>query len=81
METSVKLSEGGRVVIPAEYRKQLGMEIGDELILRIVDGELRLTTKAEAIRIAQRLVRAYVKEGRSLSQELIAERRQEYGRE
>lgn len=76
-ETTVKISEGGRIVIPAEYRKQLGLEIGDELILRVEQGELKLLTHQQAIRQAQELVSRYVPKERSLSDELIAERRGE----
>jgi antitoxin PrlF len=72
-----KLGEGGRLVIPAEYRRALGIEVGDELVLTLEEGALRVTTPREAIRRAQALVRSYVPEGRSLSDELIADRRRE----
>lgn len=72
-----KISEGGSVVIPSEYRKQLGLEIGSEVMIQIVDGEMRIFTLAQAIKRAQDIIRRYVPEGRSLSNELIAERRQE----
>ena len=76
-KTLAKMGEGGRLVIPAEYRKALGVEAGDELVLVLEEGSLRVTTPREAIRRAQALVRSYVPEGRSLSDELIAERRRE----
>ncbi|HZQ98930.1 MAG TPA: AbrB/MazE/SpoVT family DNA-binding domain-containing protein [Chloroflexota bacterium] len=72
-----KLGEGGRVVIPAAYRRELGLEIGDPIFIRLEDGELRLTSRRAAIRRAQRILRQYIPEGRSLSDELIAERRRE----
>lgn len=76
-----KISEGGRVVIPSEYRKQLGLEVGDEVMIGLVNGELRIFTLDVAIKRAQEIVRRYVPQGRSLSDELIAERRQESLRE
>jgi AbrB family looped-hinge helix DNA binding protein len=79
--TRVKVAEGGRVVIPAEYRKQLGLRPGDNVILQLDDGEIRLYTVREAIRRAQEMVRRYVPEGVSLVDELIAERRAEAARE
>ncbi len=79
--TRVKVAEGGRVVIPAEYRKQLGLRAGDNVILQLDDGEIRLYTVREAIRRAQEMVRRYVPEGVSLVDELIAERRAEAARE
>lgn len=72
-----KLGEGGRLVIPAEYRKALGIDTGDELVLVLEERTMRVLTPREAIRRAQALVRSYIPEGRSLSEELISERRRE----
>jgi len=47
------------------------------VILRLEDDEVRLITPSQAIRRAQSLVRHYVPAGRSLVEELIAERRAE----
>lgn len=74
-ETRTQLNENGRLVIPASFRKALGIGPGDEVILRLEDGELRLTTLKLRIARAQRNVRKYVKAGVSLVDELIAERR------
>jgi len=76
-----KLGTGGRIVIPAEYRQALGLHEGDEVLLRLEDGEVRVYTLANAIRRAQELVARYVAPGRSLADELIAERRAEAERE
>ena len=80
VQTRAKIAEGGRVVIPAEYRKSLGVQAGDEVILVLEDQEVRILTLERAIEQAQALVRQYVPEGRSLVDELIRERREEsYG--
>ncbi|MPZ15710.1 MAG: AbrB/MazE/SpoVT family DNA-binding domain-containing protein [Chloroflexi bacterium] len=76
-QTRARVTEGGRVVIPADYRRQLGIEIGDELVMSLVDGELRLFTRQEAIRRAQEIARHHPSRGVSLVAELIAERRAE----
>ena len=76
-----KLGKGGRVVIPAEYRKRLGIEPGDEIIVSFEDGEIKITTVREAVRRAQEIVRRFVPEGVSLVDELIQERRREAARE
>jgi AbrB family looped-hinge helix DNA binding protein len=73
-----KLGEGGRLVIPAEYRKALGVDTGDELVLVLEEDGLRITTPREGIRRAKTLVRSYIPEGRRLSDELIEERRREF---
>ena len=77
----LRLNENGRVVIPAAFRKALGIKPGDEVILRVDDGELRITTMKQRIERAQRRDRQYVKPGVSLVDELIAERREEAKRE
>lgn len=76
-QIKTKVAEGGRIVIPAEYREALGLHVGDEVILRLEDGEVRIFTPAQAIKYAQDLLRPYLPQGRSLSEELIAERRLE----
>ena len=75
-ETRQRVNENGRVVIPASFRKALGINIGDEVVLRMEDDELRITTVKRRVERAQRLVRKYVKRGTSLVDELIAERRE-----
>lgn len=69
----------GRIVIPAAYRRALGMEPGSELVVMLDDGELRLVPIAEAIRRAQEIVCRHVQPGRSMVDELIAQRRSEAG--
>jgi AbrB family looped-hinge helix DNA binding protein len=75
-ETRLRINENGRVVIPASFRKALGINVGDEIVLRIEDDELRITTLKRRVERAQRLVRKHVKSGTSLVDELIAERRE-----
>jgi AbrB family looped-hinge helix DNA binding protein len=70
------MSEKGRVVIPAEIRKALGMEVGGTLNMRVEDGELRISTLRSRIRRAQERVRKYIPAGVSLSEQLSAERRE-----
>ena len=74
VQIKTKIAEGGRIVIPAEYRQALGLRTGDEVILRLEDGTLRIFTPGQAIKHAQELLRPYLPQGRSLSDELIAER-------
>jgi AbrB family looped-hinge helix DNA binding protein len=74
-ETRQRINENGRVVIPASFRKVLGIRVGDEVVLRIEDDELRITTQERRIQRAQRRARQRVKPGTSLVDELIAERR------
>ena len=81
MEVRTKVGAGGRVVVPAEFRKALGIAPGDEVIVVLDEGEVRILTPERAVRRAQELVRRYVPSGKSLAAELIAERRREGKRE
>ena len=76
-DVATKISAGGRIVIPADFRRELGADVGDEVILRLVDGEIHVLTKAQAVRKAQALVRRSVAKDRSLVKELLQERRKE----
>ena len=78
MKTIIR--EGGRLVIPAAYRKALGIKPGDEVLLTLEDGEIRVVSTRQAIARAQTLLRRYIPKGRSLSEELIKERREEAAR-
>jgi AbrB family looped-hinge helix DNA binding protein len=73
----MKMSDGGRVVMPVEIRQALGLKEGDAVLWSLVDGEARVTSRAQRLRQAQALVRRHVPAGVSLADELIAERRQE----
>jgi AbrB family looped-hinge helix DNA binding protein len=75
-ETRTRVNENGHVVIPSSFRKALGIKVGDEVVLRIEDDELRITAQQRRIQWAQRRARQYVKRGTSLVDELLAERRE-----
>jgi bifunctional DNA-binding transcriptional regulator/antitoxin component of YhaV-PrlF toxin-antitoxin module len=76
-ETRVILGSGGRLVVPARFRKAMGVQPGDSLVMALQGSELRVLSPREALRRAQALVRRHVPAGRRLSEELIAERRRE----
>jgi len=77
-----RMNQQGRIVIPAECRAAAGLKPGDELLIETIgEGELRLSTKRQAIKEAQAIVARYLPKGRDLVQELIDERRDEAARE
>ena len=77
MQTKARLDSAGRIVVPAAFRKALGVKPGEYLILRIEDGQLHAWTFEYATKRIQEMVRKHVPEGVSLVDELIAERRSE----
>lgn len=76
LRARTRLGDKGRIVIPAEMREALGMDAGGVLDLRLVDGELRISTIRSRIRRVQERASRYVKPGTLVSEELIAERRE-----
>lgn len=76
-EVRVRLSENGRLVIPASIRRALDLQPEAEVLLLVENGELRMTTPQKRAERAQQLFKKYVGEGVRLSEELIAERRKE----
>ena len=81
MRTTLQVAQGGRIVIPAEVRRRLEMEVGDELVLTVEDDHATLMNARAARRRARQRVRRYIAPEESLSAELMAERRQEAQRE
>jgi len=78
---TARLGESGRLVIPVELRRGLGVEAGDEVILRLDAEGLHLSTPAQALARAQAFVKGLGIEGRDLAAELVAERRREAAEE
>ena len=81
LRTIVRVAAGGRIVIPAEVRKRLGLDVGADVIMTVKDDEAVLIGAKAARRRAQQWVRRHVKPGVSLSKELMAERKEEARRE
>lgn len=79
---SMKMSEGGRIVVPAEVRRALGVTEGETLVGELRNGEFVLTTRRARMEAARALFQKYFPpDGPSLAGELIAERRAEAARE
>ena len=78
-QARVRLGQEGRLVVPAPIRKELGFESGDALVAR-VHNERLIVEKSDVV---ERRLRAYFGKfrGRSLADELIAERREEARRQ
>ena len=71
------IGPGGRVVIPAAYRKALEVDEGDYIVMQMDGDELRVVNDEKEFERARAVLAKYVPEGVSLVDELIAERRRE----
>ena len=76
----LRVGEQGRMVIPAELRKELGLEVGTELVATVEGDRLVLETRKAVLAKLKNLF-AVVPSDVSLVDELIAERRVEAKRE
>jgi antitoxin PrlF len=74
MDATVVMGKQGRLVIPAEVRKALGLAPGDELHLHLAGRRLVLERPEDAVAELRRLG-SKVSRSRSLVEELLAERR------
>lgn len=74
---SVPIGPDGRIVVPAPYRKAMGIVEGEQVMLRLVGDEVHIGSRANEIRRAQELVAKHVPADVSLVDELITERRRE----
>ena len=76
----VQLGVDGRIRLPAAIRLALGLRPRDELLVRLVEGEVRLSTPSLGIAHTRAVVKRAVRGG-SLVARLQAARRQEVTRE
>ena len=77
----VKVGPAGRLVIPVRFRKALGIEEDMEVLVELKGNQLHVLTWKESLRRIQEELKRHVPEGVSIVDELIAERRQEFGAE
>ena len=70
-----KMVSGGRLHIPADMRRALGLADGDPVLFRILDGALHVSPVHEALSKVRSRLRAYIPVGECLSGEIIVDRR------
>ncbi len=77
-----KVSENGRLSLPVELRRQVGLERGGEVVVELDGRDLRIRSLAEVVARAQSLTRRALKTGRAGSLDrFLAGRRAEAERE
>lgn len=72
-----KIGEGGRLVIPAAYRKILDLHPGDELIIRLEKGEIRLFRQTQAIQQIRAAAKKYSKQKVNQTRNFLAFRKKD----
>ena len=74
---SSKINQNGRIVIPAAIRQEMGLKAGESLLMEVEDGVLRIESHRARIRRVSESLRQLIPPERCLSDELIADRREE----
>jgi AbrB family looped-hinge helix DNA binding protein len=77
----LRVSAGGRIVIPAEVRERLGVTEGDELLLTSDERGVRLATVDGTVKDIQAYFSQFKKQGESVVDEFLRDRREEAARE
>ena len=80
-QVKTRVDRQGRIMLPAEMRRRLGIEPGDTLVIDVGDDVVKLLTRRQALDRARRYLKRFVPDGVSLADELIADRRAEVERE
>lgn len=76
-----KVVEGGRIILPAQFRRSLGLEKGDTVLIELHEDELRVRPARAALRRLQAKLRVLGPADVLASDELVTERRAEAARE
>ena len=73
-----RVSESGRLSLPAEFRKAMGLERGGDVVVELEDREIRIRTVDEVVARAQALARELIggKPGADVDS-FLAERRRD----
>ena len=74
---ATRINANGRIVIPSVIRKGMGLSLGDSVVMSLEDGILRIEPQNTRLRRVQESLSEIIPANRVLSDELIAERREE----
>ena len=77
----VRVDPGGRVVVPAGFRKALGIRNGQEVLMVLDDGFVRLQTVDAALERVRAIARRRRMGSTSVVDDFITERRAEAAKE
>ena len=81
MNRMVTIGKSGRLVIPAQYRKALGLTEGDGVMISLKNGHIEISPVEESIKKAQERVKKYLKSDNDLVEMLYDDRKEEVANE
>jgi AbrB family looped-hinge helix DNA binding protein len=78
----VRIEKSGRILIPVAVRRKLGLKEGkSDLLLKVDETPVVVSTRAQALKRVQAWAARGLKPGRRVSDELLRERRREAAKE
>lgn len=80
-QRTIPVAENGRMNLPADMRRALGLHGAGRVIVTLTGDEIRITTVDHALKQVRELAAPYKPDDKLASDELIAERRDEAHRE
>lgn len=75
------VSENGRIVIPAVYRKAMGLKGGEVVTIRMDADGLHIQSRRQVLQKVRENMKKFIKPGRSMVDALLDERRADAKRE
>ena len=77
MEIKVNIDNRGRIPLPLNIRKELDISNGDTVVLRVINGELKILSMPHLIKEIQNSFAKYKKDNISMADEFIEMKREE----
>lgn len=77
MEYRTNIDQHGRILIPAQIRKELGCKSGDIFVIRVIEGEIRMLRLEEIVKKAQSLLAGKTEGKLSMVEEFLKMRQEE----
>lgn len=74
---SAKIVKGGRLILPADYRRALDLNDGDSVVIELDHDELRVRSVRGSFARVREQLRPYLPKGVSLADELSRDRTRE----
>lgn len=74
-----RVSQSGRLSLPADFRRAIGLEHGGDVVVELEGGEIRIRTVTEVISRAQTLTRSLLGEKSEASVDAFLAARREDG--
>jgi AbrB family looped-hinge helix DNA binding protein len=77
MNNMTTIGKSGRLVIPVQYRRALGLTEGDGVMISLKNNHIEISLIDESIKKAQKIVSKYLQSDSDLVEMLINERKED----